>query len=338
VTSEQKLAPLAVHSGRTGDPAPPGSLGRQGSILHFSSEGRAPPALLLTFAERTGARVLAITDSEEVLSRVNRSSPLAVVLDGGDGEPNALQLCRTLKADTFTAVIPLIVHTSGQALDAAALALEAGADEVITSLTPGREAELRLHLAIWRADRDLSVNPTTRLPGTVQIDRDFAKRLQEGAPFAVCYADLDHFKEFNDRYGYNHGDKVILIVSRILRDVVRGRSTRGFVGHIGGDDFIFTLPLEDYELCCGEIVEIFDDLIPLQYNLEDRTRGFFFGKDRRGVLYRVPLMTISIGVVTNQRRDFAHPAAISELATEMKTYAKSFSGSVFTVDRRSGDE
>ena len=60
------------------------------------------------------------------------------------------------------------------------------------------------------------------------------------AVFAVCYADLDHFKEFNDRYSYYDGDRVIYILSRVLHDVVRGLlGSDGFVGHIGGDDFIF---------------------------------------------------------------------------------------------------
>ena len=73
-----------------------------------------------------------------------------------------------------------------------------------------------------RAQRDVAVHPTTRLPGTVQIERDIGDRLVREEEFAVCYADLDNFKEFNDRYGYNHGDHVILLLSRILRDVVRG--------------------------------------------------------------------------------------------------------------------
>ena len=45
-------------------------------------------------------------------------------------------------------------------------------------------------------------------------------------------------------------------------------------------------------------------------------------------------MTLSIGVVTNERRQFTHAAQISELASEMKSYAKTLPGSVFTVDRR----
>ena len=81
---------------------------------------------------------------------------------------------------------------------------------------------------------------------------------------------------------------------------------------------------------------MFDTLIPLQYNDQDRRAGYFFGKDRRGQLHRVPLMTLSIGIVTNRHRRFAHPAQVSELATEMKSYAKTLPGSVFVVDRRQG--
>ena len=45
-------------------------------------------------------------------------------------------------------------------------------------------------------------------------------------------------------------------------------------------------------------------------------------------------MTLSIGVATNARRSFAHAAQVSDLATEMKTYAKSQHGSVYSIDRR----
>ena len=79
---------------------------------------------------------------------------------------------------------------------------------------------------------------------------------------------------------------------------------------------------------------MFDTLIPFQYSEQDRRAGYFFGKDRRGQLHRVPLMTVSIGVVTNERRRFTHAAQVSALATEMKSYAKTLPGSVYSIDRR----
>jgi GGDEF domain-containing protein len=160
------------------------------------------------------------------------------------------------------------------------------------------------------------------------------RRLSDGQRFAVCYADLDHFKEFNDRYGYAFGDGVIRMLSRILRDLVRGLAPGGFVGHIGGDDFIFNVPLEHLEVTCDAIIELFDELIPYQYTEEDRKAGYFLGKDRRGSIHRIPLMALSIGVVTNQFQEFEHTGQISELAAQMKTYAKTLPGSKYVVDRR----
>jgi hypothetical protein len=110
------------------------------------------------------------------------------------------------------------------------------------------------------------------------------------------------------------------------------------VGHIGGDDFIFIVPTATVNDVCAEIIGVFDGLIPFQYSDQDRRAGYFFGKDRRGQLYRVPLMTLSIGIVTNERRHFTHPAQVSGLATEMKSYAKTLPGSVFVVDRRQDAE
>ena len=120
----------------------------------------------------------------------------------------------------------------------------------------------------------------------------------------------------------------------MLRDLVLGLVPGGFVWHIGGDDFILNLPIQFLERTCDEIIQLFDEPIPYQYTEEDRKAGCFLGKDRRGSIHLIPLMTLSIGVVTNQFLPFSHTAQISELAAEMKTYAKSLHGSVYVVDRR----
>jgi GGDEF domain-containing protein len=246
-------------------------------------------------------------------------------------------LVRRLKSDAFTAIVPITTLAGTHHPEQVQAWFTSGADEVLTGLFSPAEQRSRMDAMLVRTERDVSVHPSTRLPGTTEIEREIRRRLESGQEFAVCYADLDHFKEFNDRYSYYDGDRVIYILSRILHDVVKGlMGSRGFVGHIGGDDFIFIIPAPDISAVCSEILEVFDSLIPLQYNDQDRRAGYFFGKDRRGQLHRVPLMTLSIGIVTNRHRRFAHPAQVSELATEMKSYAKTLPGSVFVVDRRQG--
>ncbi len=304
-------------------------------LLHLSPHGRPVPQPVQDFARQNGYPLVELQSVADLPVRMGRVYPAGLVLDGSDPADGALEVCKTLKREAFTSVIPIIVYTTQARVESAAEALQAGADEVLVDTLSPREAVLRLSAALRRAERDVGVHPTTLLPGTVQIERDIGERLRSGEQFAVCYADLDHFKEFNDRYGYNHGDRVILILSRILREVVRAHSPNAFVGHIGGDDFIFNAPLTDYRICCEDVITVFNELIPLQYTPEDREQGFFLGKDRRGEVYSVPLMTLSIGVVTNEQRSFVHTAQISELATEMKAYAKTFSGSIYVVDRRS---
>lgn len=309
-------------------------MGSRSVFVYFSPGGRSAPEMLHAFAAEQGLGLIPCSSADDVVALVNRGFPAAVVVDG-TMEPSTTALCLQLKLDAFSAIVPIVVLTPSDREDLVLAALEAGADEVLTESMEKREQLLRLRMILRRADRDVSVHPTTRLPGTVQIERDIGDRIRREELFAVCYADLDHFKEFNDRYGYNEGDRVIRMLARLLRDIVKGHSPEGFIGHIGGDDFIFNIALDQMTACCEEIIEVFDELIPYQYTEDDRRAGYFLGRDRRGNILWVPVMTLSIGVVTNQHRKFEHTARVSELATEMKTFAKKLPGSVFAVDRRS---
>ena len=262
-----------------------------------------------------------------------RGRPRLVIFDSRTTTDPCQRACRRLKADSYTGIVPAVFWVHDESgLEAA---FSANADEVLREESSGIEVDQRLAVLLRRSDRDVRVHPSTRLPGTMEIEAEIGRRMALSEQFAVCYADLDHFKEFNDRYSYYDGDRVIRMLAKILHDVVKGLTgERGFVGHIGGDDFIFVIPLAFVNEVCSEIVDVFDALAPYQYSEQDRRAGYFFGKDRRGQLHRVPLMTVSIGVVTNERRHFTHAAQVSELATEMKSYAKTLPGSVYTIDRR----
>ena len=307
------------------------------TILFFSPDGCPVPTLVRQWATAHAFPLLVFSQPDEVESIVLRGHPCLLFVDGDHSGTAGVSLVRRLKSDAFTAIVPVTTLAGTHHPEQVQAWFSSGADEVLTGLFSPAEQRSRMDAMLVRTERDVSVHPSTRLPGTTEIEREIRRRLESEQEFAVCYADLDHFKEFNDRYSYYDGDRVIYILSRILHDVVRGlMGSRGFVGHIGGDDFIFVIPAEEISPVCSEILEVFDLLVPLQYNEQDRRAGYFFGKDRRGQLHRVPLMTLSIGIVTNRHRRFAHPAQVSELATEMKSYAKTLPGSVFVVDRRQG--
>jgi GGDEF domain-containing protein len=312
-------------------------MGSRSVFVYFSPGDPRAPDVLHALADEQLLSIIACSSADEVIALVNRGFPAGICVDARNN-PDPAQLCRLLKGDAFSAIVPIVILAPPDGHDVVLRTLEAGADEVLTAAMEPREQLLRLRMMLRRADRDVSVHPTTRLPGTVQIERDIGDRIRRGEHFAVCYADLDHFKEFNDRYGYNEGDRVIRMLARLLRDVVKGYSPEGFIGHIGGDDFIFNIALDRMRPACEEILEVFDELIPYQYTEDDRRAGYFLGRDRRGNILWVPVMSLSIGVVTNEHRKFTHTARVSELATEMKTFAKKLPGSVYAVDRRSDAE
>jgi GGDEF domain-containing protein len=305
--------------------------------IYFSHDTQRLPDVLRGWLDAHRLSVIICSDADDLMARVLRGRPVAVLFDAlGGPSPEILEACRRLKSDSYTGVVPAAVVAAADE-SAVVGALAADADEVVSLAMSPAEVHARFDAMVRRAERDISVHPSTRLPGAPQIEAEINRRIAAGVPFAVCYADLDHFKEYNDRYSYAEGDRVIRILAKILHDVVRGMCPgdgEGFVGHIGGDDFIFVVPVAWAPEVSQEVIAIFDALVPYQYSEQDRHAGYFFGKDRRGQLHRVPLMTVSIGIVTNERRTFTHAAQVSELATEMKSYAKTLPGSVYVVDRR----
>ena len=306
----------------------------QTTAILFAPDGREPPESVLAWLDARGLPVVTVSSADDLMGRCLRSRPRVAIFDIRVHPVASLRACRRLKSDSYTAIIPAVAIARGDVTGLGA-AFDEGVDEVLSEHMDVGEAGHRLDALLRRNDRDTGVHPSTRLPGAVAIEAEIANRLASGERFGVCYADLDHFKEYNDRYSYYDGDRVIRILAKILHDVVKGLAgERGFIGHIGGDDFIFIIPLEAVPVVCREIIEVFDSLVPFQYSEQDRRATYFFGKDRRGQLHRVPLMTVSIGVVTNEHRHFTHAAQVSELATEMKSYAKTLPGSVFSIDRR----
>jgi diguanylate cyclase (GGDEF)-like protein len=304
------------------------------NAIVYSPGGGQLPEALRNWLIGLGVPIVPVETGDELMALSLRGRPRVVAFDARRDESVIMEALGRLKGDSYTGVVPCVVVTREDD-ETFAQAFDSGADEVMREDMAGGEATTRLNAMLRRSDRDLVVHPSTRLPGAIEIEAEITRRLNQGKLFATCYADLDHFKEFNDRYSYHEGDRVIRILAKILHDVVKGLCLdEGFVGHIGGDDFIFIIPVPSVNEACSEIVEVFDTLIPYQYSEQDRRAGYFFGKDRRGQLHRVPLMTVSIGVVTNERRHFTHAAQVSELATEMKSYAKTLPGSVFSIDRR----
>jgi diguanylate cyclase (GGDEF)-like protein len=212
--------------------------------------------------------------------------------------------------------------------------LSEGADDYVVKPFEFDELLARVTMVLRRTQEAMSANPLTGLPGNNVISKMISTSIHADQGFAACYVDLDHFKAYNDEYGFEAGDQILKRVAEILVDVTSSIAERSFVGHIGGDDFLFVADLESFEECCREVIRSFDKVIPEFYSAEHRAKGYIESINRQGVRVQLPIMSVSIGVVTNAESSFHDPMEVSNRASEMKKYAKCQQGSVYRVDRR----
>jgi len=176
-------------------------------------------------------------------------------------------------------------------------------------------------------------NPLTNLPGNVPIQREIDARLKRGEPFVAAYLDLDHFKPYNDIYGFRRGDDILRLVGELLRE--HTDPARDFVGHIGGDDFIVLWGSPDWQERTEALLRTFDARIPEFYHPEDRARGGIEAEDRQGRTVFFPLCALSVGaVVIDEPQRYESHHAVAEAASVAKKMAKKTPGSSLFVERR----
>ncbi len=245
-----------------------------------------------------------------------------------------IEVLRSIKQNVFLSIVPVVVvHPNPPDSDIVA-AFENGAEEFIHGEWVERLVKVRIKRVIDRSRRDLAVNPSTRLPGPSIIESEINRQIDLKIKFAVCYADLDNFKAFNDYYGYSEGDKVIRLTARIIKDIVFDLCRGGFVGHIAGDDFIFVVPENLIEPTCQAVIRTFDKLIPFWYDDKDRERGFVTTVNRRGDVENFPILTMSIAVLINKNGEFKHVGEMSKMLADLKKQTKAKEGSNYMVERR----
>lgn len=175
-------------------------------------------------------------------------------------------------------------------------------------------------------------NPLTQLPGNIQIDEQIEHMLCSKTAFYVCYCDLDHFKPFNDVYGFHKGDELIRMTSEILGQFCD--PAHDFIGHLGGDDFIVLFQSDDWEARCQRILDRFSVKVAAFFSTDDRERGGYFTEDRQGKRIFHPLTSLSLGVVDVKPGTYASVHQVAAAAGEAKKQAKKTPGNALFAERR----
>lgn len=175
-------------------------------------------------------------------------------------------------------------------------------------------------------------NPLTQLPGNVPINEHIDRLLTNEVEFVACYCDLDHFKPYNDTYGYRQGDQLIQATANILKRQCDAR--HDFVGHVGGDDFILLMQSADWEARCQAILAAFDAEVSGFVTEEHLLLRGYLAEDRRGEQIFHSLPALSIGALVVEPRLYHSHHEVSRAIGSAKKQAKKIAGSALFIERR----
>jgi diguanylate cyclase (GGDEF)-like protein len=292
--------------------------------------------ILQTQLEHEGYEVVAAEDGFKALSLMHPEPPDLVLLDMTMPGLPGIEVLRRMKGNYRTALVPVIFLTARADRETALEGLDAGAvDHVVKPYDPAELlARVRRLLTLVQVQRQAS--PLTGLPGNRAVEHEITRRIAKREAYALLHVDIDHFKSYNDYYGYQRGDQVICRTSALLCDALDTVcGGQGFVGHVGGDDFVVVAGHACGTALANEIVARFDAMIPDLYDEPDRERGDIGIASRQGQIERFPLLTVTVAVAWDDGGRFEHVGAIGAVVSELKRHGKSQRGSVVVPDRRS---
>ena len=301
------------------------------------ADDEQPVRQLLDMVLRSqGYEVFTAQNGDQLVRMAQERVPDLIMVDLMMPHLDGYEAIRQLRNDTRTAHIPMIILTAKSTPSDVVTGFETGADDYITKPFNIPELLARIKGHLRRAAQRPVRNPLTDLAGNVLLTEELKYRLKTPSDFALLYVDIDNFKAFNDTYGFARGDRVIKLLAEVLVETVQrqGNGT-DFIGHIGGDDFAVLTAPDIVDALCKSVIALFDQRVRALYDPEDLARGHLQGTDRQGVPRHFPIISLSIGVVTNRQRSFTDHEEISRVAAEMKQFAKQQPGSSYAIDVRS---
>jgi PleD family two-component response regulator len=283
--------------------------------------------------QQDGYRVArALTGAEALIAAQKQPFDL-IILDLLLPDIDGFAVLAALRARSATAMTPILLLSARDSPQQKVHGLQLGADDYITKPFSTAELQARIRANLRRHERTAGANPSTQLPGNIAIERTLRHRIEQNAPFAVCYVDIDNFKAYNDTYSFLKGDAVIHQTAHVLLQAIEQRGNHDdFVGHIGGDDFVVITTPDRAEAISIYAIEHFDLLAPLFYDAATRARGYIDAHDRQGRPTTFPFVSLSIGIVSTALHPITHVAEVAQRSVEPKKRGKERPGSAYVFE------
>jgi len=285
--------------------------------------------------ERNGYEVICAENGKVGLQIAQKMTPDLILLDLMMPLMDGFEVCKRLKEEIRTSQIPIIMLTAKSEMPDKIQGLKNGANDYLIKPYSNDELLLRVNNVLDWGQKQKDANPLTGVSGNKAIKSKLEELIERAEPFAFLYVDIDNFKAYNDYYGYQKGDETILFLSDTIKEAVKSAgNSRDFIGHIGGDDFVVITSVGSAEGVARRIIDEFDIGSVVLMDKEDINRGYLEVRNRKGQGSKVPLMSLTIALVENEKRRLKHFAHVSDIASELKKFGKEMDGSVLVRERR----
>jgi diguanylate cyclase (GGDEF)-like protein len=314
--------------------SPPSTPAWRSSVVMVVEDNADIADVVQDLLELEGYSVVVARSGQEALDSVREARPDLLLLDLGLPDMDGLEVCRQLRADPRWGSLSIVAFTSRAGWRNQVIGLHEGFDGYVVKPFEVEELLARVDATLRQSYRERQVNPLTFLPGNNTIEIALLERLKSRDDFDTCYLDIDGFKAYNDRYGFAAGDDVILRLAALIRTTLDEVGSRGFHGHVGGDDFVVLLDPGEGERVCAGVLAGFGAITADVYTADDLARGAVEAADRSGALRMVPTMTLSIAIVPQRGGRFSHIGEISLAAAEVKMHIKQRGRGGCMTDRR----
>ncbi|HHN93893.1 MAG TPA: response regulator [Anaerolineae bacterium] len=270
--------------------------------------------MLRIYFQSQGYDVSVAQRGEDALEMCRQQLPNIIVLDIMLPDMDGYDVCRHLRSNLRTSHIPIIFLTQKDERSDKIHGLELGADDYITKPFDLEELKLRVKNAMTRAQYESLTNPTTGLPSGRLIE-DQLRQLLRRKDWGVIYVGIQGFNTFNEVYGFVAGEEVLRFTALVLGKAVDSVGTpNDFIGHVGGDDFLIITLKDKVDPIVQDIKARFDAEVGTHYDWPTRQQGYMLVKNEDGTERKVDLMTLAIGVLTEDDGPFYDIREITEAA------------------------
>ncbi len=279
--------------------------------------------LLKIYFTSKGYEVITAARGQAALEICRKTPPNLALLDVNLPDMEGYDIGKSLRGSPRTRHIPIIFLTArGERQDRLKGLGEVQAQYYIVKPFDIEEVHTIVRNQLEDVRRKNQSHPVTNLP-TAEIINEQLRMLLSQDGWALALFHVNGFETFTQSYGPIVGEDVLKFTALLMSETMNELgSVEDFLGQmVVGPDFVVTSTPERTRAICERVAERFDEEVGLHYNYKHRKQGYIEAVDDNGIMRQIPLMSLSVGVLSSQDGPFYDIRELSEMAEETRQKA-----------------